>query len=65
MKTIMVKASKTYPVFIDSNLICHAGTFIKDNVTPKPAKVLLFSDYFRSHRIKMLFKIIQFRGNFD
>ncbi len=44
MKTIMVKASKTYPVFIDSNLICNAGTFIKDNVTPKPAKVALFCD---------------------
>ena len=35
MKKIEVKASKTYPVFIDSNLIGDAGKFIKEVVSPK------------------------------
>ncbi|MBR6216340.1 MAG: 3-dehydroquinate synthase [Spirochaetaceae bacterium] len=44
MKKIEVKASKTYPVFIDSNLIGDAGKFIKETVSPLPAKVALFCD---------------------
>ncbi len=44
MKKIEVKASKTYPVFIDSNLIGDAGKFIKETVSPLPAKAALFCD---------------------
>ena len=44
MKKIQVKASKNYPVIIDSNLLNDSGNFIKETVSPLPAKVAVFCD---------------------
>ena len=44
MKKILVKASKTYPVLIDTNLLGNCGNFIKEAVSPLPAKVAVFCD---------------------